>query len=462
MTLYRDIEEDAMLAALIRAFLRVYGLLLPGGTRHSRIVEGDAGAMRLGDKLWWAHKFFVHPVEHAQRHTDIETRLTAPLRFAPPRDFIAVDSITVTSAGDLLTSEHIRPETAAHLWDEVAEWAFSADLALANLETPVSPSRAQAAPPRSILKAPPLNSSREMLRVFTGSGSRFTFFSTANNHCLDQGIGGLRETLDVLDAECVGFVGTSRSPVEQDDVPIVERGGIRIAILSYSFSVNGREFPTGTEYSVNLVRLNAQDPDLSLIRRHLEIARRQKNADVVLACLHWSLEFESFPVQPLIDTAHRIAALGVDALLGNHPHTVQPLEQVRVRDPFSGFEKDVLIAYAHGDTVSWLPNVPNSTLGLMLRTTIVRGIEKGRTVTRITAVEHRFITRRFTFDGERCVDVRVVGLDDEIARETTLPSRSEARLAELHRLQELGRRLIPAGEPAARATIGLDGPQPDR
>lgn len=433
-----------MLTALIRALLlRVYGALLPDGTRHSRPVEGDAGSMTLGDKLWWAHKFFVRAIEHAQRGTGIEERLGVPLRFGIPAGFTPVDTITITSAGDLLTSEHIRPDNTAHLWDDVADWAFSADLAIANLETPVAPSRTIGAPPRSILKPPPLNTSREMLRVLTGSGDRFTFFSTANNHCLDQGVAGLRETLDVLEQEGIGFVGTARTPDEQDDVPIVERSGIRIAILSYTFSVNGRPIPAGSEHCVNLVRLNAPDPDLSLLRRHIEIARMQKKADLVLACLHWSLEFESFPVQPVIDTAHRILALGVDAILGNHPHTVQPLEQVRVTDPFTGLEKEALVAYAHGDTVSHLPNVPNSMLGLLLRLRVARGTEGGRTTTRIIGVEHRFLTRRLSFAPERCTDVRVVGLDEELARELDRSPSDRSRLAELRRLHTLANRLIP-------------------
>ncbi|MFE6734803.1 CapA family protein [Microbacterium sp. NPDC057650] len=430
-----------MIDKLIRTLLRGYGRLLPGGTRNSRPVEGNASTMRIGEKLWWAHKFFVRPVEQAQRGTDIERRFARMrLGFEPPTDFTPELTGVLASGGDLLSAEQVRPDNTTHLFDDVADFAFEADLTIANLETPVAPSRSLGAPPRSILSAPPLNSSVGMLRVFTGIGSRYGFFSTANNHCLDQGIEGLRETLDVLDAEGIGHVGTARTPSEQDDIPVVDMNGIRVAVLSYTFSVNGRPFPPEQAYSANYVRLNLENPDLGLIEKHVTIAR-SRGADAIVACAHWSLEFESFPIQHVIDNGHRIADLGVDVILGNHPHVVQPMERYRFTDPATDLEKDALIVYAQGDTVSYLPAVPNSMLGMLVRVQLTRGVQNGIRTTRVTGVEHRFITTAAVFDGDTCTDFRVLDLDAELDRPTATPGTPTR--AELQRLRALADRLAP-------------------
>src|SRR5206468_5276620 len=104
-----------------------------------------------------------------------------------------------------------------------------------------------------------------------------------------------------LDARGCGHVGTSRSEEERDNIPIIIKNGVRIAFLAYTWSTNGKSVPPGKEYLVNLVRLNNPDTDLSLIEKHVKIARTEKAADIVIARLHWSLEFESYPIQNVID-----------------------------------------------------------------------------------------------------------------------------------------------------------------
>ena len=88
--------------------------------------------------------------------------------------------------------------------------------------------------------------------------SGIQFVTTANNHCLDQGIAGLISTLDNLDKYGIEHTGTFRNKKEREQIKILNIGNIKIAILSYTYSTN--ESNTGivlsgeTDYFVGLLR----------------------------------------------------------------------------------------------------------------------------------------------------------------------------------------------------------------
>lgn len=407
--------------------------------------------MGLCEKLWWAYKYFGRAVERGERGMGIEEYFAGQdLRFELPDGFVQQATAVITSGGDLLTSEHIRPDNTGQLWEDIADYFFGSDLAVANLETPIAASGPDSSPPAGIVKAPALNGSLEMLRVYTADGDGICVVSTANNHCLDQGVAGLIETLEVLDSVGCGHVGTSRSPQERDNFPVLSVNSIRIALLSYTFSVNGREIPRGADYLVNYVRLNVPDCDISMIERQVRLARGNKGADVVVVCLHWGLEFESYPVQHLIDTGHRLMDLGIDVILGNHPHVVQPLERYRFTDPYTGNTKDGFIVYAHGDLASQLSLVPNSMLGNIVRLTLAKGIEAGQPVTRVAHVDFMPIYHRATFVDGHCVDFRLLDFGKLLrAAERTSGGRDRR---ELQRLAVLADKVLPMDVAASRRT----------
>jgi poly-gamma-glutamate capsule biosynthesis protein CapA/YwtB (metallophosphatase superfamily) len=426
---------------LVRMVCRVCGLLSPGRGRYSWPLEGNVGTMGLSERLWWTYKYYGRSIEQAERGKGIEEHFAGQdLRFTLPDGFVQQSTVVITSGGDLLTSEHIRPDNSVQLWDDIADYFFRSDLVVANLETPIAKSGPDSSPPTNI-KAPVLNGTPEMLRAYTVGGKGINFFSTANNHCLDQGIGGLIETLDLLDSVGCGHVGTSRSAQDRDDIPVLSINGIRIALLSYTFSVNGREIPSGQEHVVNYVRLNVPDCDVSLIERHVRRARDDKGADVVIACLHWSLEFESYPVRHLIDTGHRLMELGIDVILGNHPHVLQPMERYRFTDPNTGVDKDGLIVYAHGDLVSYLSMVPNSMVGNVVRLTFAKGVEAGQSVSRIAHMDFTPVYHGATFVDGLCVDFRLLDFAKLLRTAPASPATWDA--PELRRLSALVDKLLP-------------------
>lgn len=89
---------------------------------------------------------------------------------------------------------------------------------------------------------PKMNTSEGMMDRFQEDGLGIDYFSTANNHCYDYGEQGLLDTLDCLDRRGALHSGTNRTPAEQEDVLVVERNGIKIALLSYTCDMNGNEY----------------------------------------------------------------------------------------------------------------------------------------------------------------------------------------------------------------------------
>lgn len=435
-----------MADALIKLLSGLQGLSHRREFRASRSFEGNAAYMDRAEGLWWAYKFYWGPIEEPEPGSGLEECFRGQdLDFSKAEGFEEAASMTLSAGGDILVSPDLRPETTTALWDEVGDFLFGSDLACANLETPVSPSSPPGFLPASILGPMALNSTPEMLDRITKGGKGLSLFSTANNHCLDQGEAGLRETLEVLDARGLGHVGTARSPEERDAVVMVERGGVKLAFVSFTFALNWKALPEGREYLANYVRLNRPDADLGPIMAQVAAARAA-GADAVVACLHWSLEFESYPTRNVVAMGHRLIELGIDVIIGNHPHGIQPIERHSYVDRATGGPREGLILYALGDLITVRDGIlPNSHLGLLARVRIAKGRKDGRECARIAGLE---VLPTYLFPrmrGKACEDFRLLDLCTLAAELRAGQNRfglSRTQARDVPRLEALMKRLL--------------------
>ena len=166
--------------------------------------------------------------------------------------------------------------------------------------------------------------------------------STAGNHSLDKGFSGLSRTIDVLDKNLIYNVGTNKTQEDQDTILYQYVKGVKIAILSYTYGTNGIKIPSDKPYCVNLI-------DKDLIKSHIEKAKSE-DADLIICCMHWGVEYQETPNKEQKDLADFLFQNGVDVVLGNHPHTIQPMEKrtVTLED---GTTKDGFIIYALGNFI---------------------------------------------------------------------------------------------------------------
>ena len=255
-------------------------------------------------------------------------------------------------------------QNSAHLFDDIAGEIKNADIAFGNLEGPADPSR-------KVSDYPKYNYNREIVESYKQAG--FDVVSTANNHSLDQGTEGLLATIDYLDQLGIKHVGTSRSAQERDTaIPILAANGIKFAFLSYTFGTNGRKIPADKPWLVNKVDFNVigSEPDLSLVKKDIETARKL-GAEVVVVAPHWDLEYEFYPPPRFIPRAHAIIEMGADIILGYHPHCLQPMERYVPKNPSRVGLPEAFIIYSLGN---FIPDHPQTDF----RTTVVLGLEIAR------------------------------------------------------------------------------------
>lgn len=182
-----------------------------------------------------------------------------------------------------------------------------ADLVVANLETPISDR-----PPYS--GYPTFNSPSELAEAMADAGVDVAI--TANNHALDMGTEGLKATLAALDKCGMKSAGTySGSEDYARRTPLlIERGGIKFALLAYTYGTNGIKPCNGVVV-----------PELDTLKMAADL-ERCNGADCTIAFLHWGDEYAATAnatQRKIADFLHR---RGCQIVVGSHPHTVQQAE----------------------------------------------------------------------------------------------------------------------------------------
>ncbi|MFW6328499.1 MAG: CapA family protein [Alkalispirochaetaceae bacterium] len=377
--------------------------------RYPIAASGDYEEMGFRDILYWIHKT-EHHITRPQRGSQLASYFpehqALPRRF--PEDFEVEAELSIAAVGDLMDHEYLNH--SARLYREIGETLFGADISMANLEAVVldEPSEAPQFDGRS---APRLRIGRETLDVLTShAGRRYDFLSVACNHTLDFGTEGIDHTREALESRGIAYHGTNASAEEAGRAALLTRRGISVAIISHTFGLNGWRPPPDRPWAVNRTRLNESPEgiDLSLMRQQIADARRG-GADFVIAQLHWGMEFEHYPRVEQIELAHTIAEAGVDAILGHHPHVLQPWELYRTRrDP----ERLVPIFYSLGNLTNPFrdPRLCRSLLGRM---TLSKGRRRdGSVSTYVTRLQSDLVEQSVDVD-ERRVSLEAKELQSE-------------------------------------------------
>ncbi|MDE6526060.1 MAG: CapA family protein [Muribaculaceae bacterium] len=243
-------------------------------------------------------------------------------------------------------------------FDAISPIISVADLAVVNLETPVG-----AAPHTGY---PCFNAPAEFVDALAEAG--FDLFLTANNHTLDRGCRGLRSTIDILDNKKLRHIGTYTDSVARTEAlpAIIEVNKFKIGFLNYTYGTNGIQPRDGV--IVDYI-------DRSLIKADVEAARKS-GAELVCVCIHWGDEYRLLPNKAQQHLADFLEAIGVDMIIGAHPHVIQPME---LRPNRYYPERNVLLVYSLGNFVSNMKTA-DTRGGAMLHVKLFRGDDKKATV----------------------------------------------------------------------------------
>lgn len=192
------------------------------------------------------------------------------------------------------------------IFEYVSDILSKADISVANLEVPL------AGKPYS--GYPQFSSPDELGTVLKNIGIDVVIM--ANNHALDRGKKGLLNTVKVIDSLGLQHTGVFKDTAERrKKYPlIINIKNLRLAFLNYTYSTNG--FKAEKPVIVNYL-------DTNIIKRDLERSKQLK-AEVILANFHWGIEYDRFSNKEQHQIADVTVRNGAQAVIGSHPHVIQP------------------------------------------------------------------------------------------------------------------------------------------
>jgi poly-gamma-glutamate synthesis protein (capsule biosynthesis protein) len=183
----------------------------------------------------------------------------------------------------------------------------------------------------------------------------FTALSLGNNHAFDFGPDGLAACLEILDREKIGRFGAGRTLAEARAPFVLEKDGLRIAILA----ANGFR---ATDYAAT-----ETTPGVAPLREAdllADITAARKTADVVIPYVHWGDELVAEPLAADRAFARRMIDAGAAAVIGGHPHVTQTVDVYR----------GAPIVYSLGNFVfDYYPCDPPEWTGWVVKLTVAKG-----------------------------------------------------------------------------------------
>lgn len=225
--------------------------------------------------------------------------------------------------GDILLHQSVYKDAAtpdgtynfSPVFQKVKPFLERADIAVANQETMIGGQEL------GLSSYPRFNSPYEIGDALKEAG--IDLVTIANNHTLDRGEKAIINAATYWDQIGMPYTGAFTSEEDRQNIRTVTKNEITFAFLSYSYGTNGLPVPEGKPYLINLI-------DLPLIQQDVEQAKNL--SDVVVVSMHWGNEYEKEPNQIQIDLAKELSLMGVDIIIGHHPHVLQPANWIERPD----------------------------------------------------------------------------------------------------------------------------------
>lgn len=161
----------------------------------------------------------------------------------------------------------------------------------------------------------------------------FNTISLASNHSLDKGEKGILNTVKYFKTTDTLYSGMNDSEEMRNNFIIKEKNNITYTMLSYTTITNGLQVPSGKSYLLNLY-------DKEQVKKDIEAVRDK--VDVLIVAMHWGIEYINMPNEEEKEIAEYLSSLGVDIVIGNHPHILQPITKIG----------DTIVMYSLGNFIS--------------------------------------------------------------------------------------------------------------
>lgn len=284
-------------------------------------------------------------------------------------------SISLIMAGDNLINDKLynaaKKDDGSYdfksMYSYIKDIVKNYDLAYYNQETILGGSEI------GVSSYPAFNSPYEVGDATIDTG--FNLVSLATNHTLDRGEKAIINSINYWNNKSnVLTSGSYLSNNDRNKVNIKEVNNITYTMLNYTYGTNGIKVPEGKEYLVNIWPCTGNNPDndtkyqeyKEVVKK--DILRVRDKVDLLIVAMHFGVEYTHVPTNYQIDMAEFLSSLGVDIIIGTHPHVIMPITYIN----------DTLVIYSLGNFLSAQDtnNDYNTTVGLLSSIKITKNIDK--------------------------------------------------------------------------------------
>ncbi|MFH1435393.1 MAG: CapA family protein [Pseudomonadota bacterium] len=309
-------------------------------------------------------------------------------------------SLVLAAAGDIIMHGRVKGTALAqaaeptgegddgnegwwHIFKMLGPVLEKADLAVANLETPIATERKKSSGTPPILNGPAAS-----LGAMKKAG--FTIMNAANNHAYDQMRDGAAETVEAVRAAGMDCLGAGESRKVSETPLIREANGVKVAFMGWTVVLNKNFNDVKTKHKpwVNVYREELALEALQAVRPEV---------DLIVVSMHWGGEFDMKVGAKQKNITKKLCAGGADIIIGHGPHILHEVTMVTAggEDDEKGGESEAgeegrtcLVAYSLGNILSnqglkyrygWKPpnlteakNIPYTRDGIVLRVTVAK------------------------------------------------------------------------------------------
>jgi poly-gamma-glutamate synthesis protein (capsule biosynthesis protein) len=281
-------------------------------------------------------------------------------------------TVRIIMVGDILlhtpVEETARSEDGSYdfsfIFENLRDDISAADVAIVNEEVIIGGEEL------GVSGYPLFNAPCEIADALADTG--FDVVCHATNHALDRGDKGIVNTLSYWRSHypeiTVTGISDSGNDQDNDEIPIIESNGIKIAVLNYTYGTNGMPAPKDMPDAIDMLKEDKVISDLRLA---------EEQADFTIVCPHWGTEYNTGTDAYQTYWTGVFKDNGADLILGTHPHVIEPI--VLFEDDNAGISNnhgggDMLVYYSLGNFVNWTSGrgkgISNRMVGGMADVTI--------------------------------------------------------------------------------------------
>lgn len=311
-----------------------------------------------------------------------------------------------------------------HLFKNIISDIEAADIRIVNQETILGGTQL------NLSAYPTFNSPHELGISEVNAG--FNVILHATNHALDKGEAGLKSCYDFWtnnypDTAVLGISKKSDSAAGENtnsNIYIYEKDNFKVAILNYTYGTNGITIPDSSLYNVNLLEETKVTSDIRLAK---------ELADMVVVCPHWGTEYTYEASSEQQKWTNLFLELGVNLVIGTHPHVIQPVETLTRQDGHQ-----MVVYYSLGNFVSNQHKMPRM-VGGMANVRLVKDIDG---TCYIDSYSLTPIITHMLYGSGKITSYKLCDYTDELALQNQIRTKEDCSTFSLKYCKELCRTVL--------------------